>query len=139
MPRKIKYDLLDDEKLSGEKCPRCDGRLVKTKFFNPKIYKDDASNPDIVICRNRNCKGWYCEYCEEWHPYGTACSVAAIRNSRSHTDYPTCYEEWIAREKTKMQNALMVHMEKIHFKGKPLTQCPICNMKLNDIMLGAKK
>lgn len=80
-----------------EKCPCCGKKLIQTPMFNPEVFKDKASNPIIKVCRNHNCHGWHCEYCESWHPYGTSCSVVIVRNMRSHTNYPEDYDDWKAR------------------------------------------
>ena len=75
-------------------CPKCGEYLVKVRQWNPDIFgiKD---NPFIGwVCRNDVCKGWYCEYCEEWHSYGTSCGVVMVRNLRSGTNYPTKDPSW---------------------------------------------
>ena len=56
--------------------------------------ENDEENPLEWVCQNPVCKGWWCEYCEKWHPYGTRCSVAAVRNIRSGTNYPEIDPNW---------------------------------------------
>lgn len=97
-----KEELFEGEILMDKKCPCCGKKLIQTPLFNPEIFKNNKeaadANPQIEVCRNPKCHGWYCEYEEEWHPYGTSCSVASIRNMRSGTNYPEDYEDWVSRK-----------------------------------------
>jgi hypothetical protein len=64
-------------------CPKCSSELEHIRMLNPEIFGTDASNPFVgYVCRNDSCKGWYCNCCDEWHPYGTSCAVAMVRNVR---------------------------------------------------------
>jgi len=85
------------------KCPKCGKPLKRIRLWNPDIFGiDDKKNPYIGwICVNPKCKGWYCEYCEEWHPYGTSCGTAAVRNLRSGTNYPIKDPNWKHKEDIK--------------------------------------
>ena len=63
-------------------CPKCGSSLEHIRMFNKEIF-GLKNNPYIgYVCRNENCKGWYCKCCEEWHPYGTSCGIAIVRNTR---------------------------------------------------------
>ena len=53
------------------KCPKC-GEELKVVLIN------HCKPTGIEYCRNGECKGWFCFYCNEWHPYGTHCSCAAV-------------------------------------------------------------
>lgn len=39
-----------------------------------------------------------------WHPYGTTCSVAMVKNSRTDEEFCTSYEEWIEKEEAWERN-----------------------------------
>ena len=53
------------------KCPKCGEEL--------KIVLKISGEPSAVkYCCNEKCKGWFCFYCDEWHPYRTHCSSAAV-------------------------------------------------------------
>ena len=76
------------------KCPKCGEALEHIRMFNEELMGIE-DNPFVGwICRNEQCKGWFCEYCNEWHSYGTSCCVAMIRNMRSGTSYPTHDSNW---------------------------------------------
>jgi len=81
---------------SPPNCPKCGEPLTHVRMWNPEICgEDDKKNPwDGWVCKNPDCKGWWCECCEKWHPYGTRCSVAAVRNIRSGTNYPEIDPSW---------------------------------------------
>lgn len=70
-------------------CPKCNQPLEHVRLLNPEIFgTDDKLNPwHGYVCRNDNCKGWFCECCDEWHPYGTSCAVAMVRNVRGDNNY----------------------------------------------------
>jgi hypothetical protein len=57
-------------------CPAC-GRCME------HIYEGIFDNS--WVCRNHDCKGWFCSACDEWHPYGTTCAVAMVRAIRRGT------------------------------------------------------
>lgn len=90
MSSKIKYN-----------CPKCGHPLEHIRFLNEEVFGTGKKNPFIGwVCRNEKCHGWYCDYCEEWHPYGTMCGVAAVRNSRDRfNQYAICDPNWKHREK----------------------------------------
>ncbi|UCD07123.1 MAG: hypothetical protein JSW41_04830 [Candidatus Aenigmatarchaeota archaeon] len=85
------------------KCPCCGKYLVsigksiisEILTFGSPIYNIDHLN---LVCRNNDCEGWVCDYCETWHPYNTTCSVAMVRNTRNGVDHPESYSEWMAWE-----------------------------------------
>jgi hypothetical protein len=78
-----------------DECPRCGSKLVLIRCFNEEIMGTGDDNPYIGwICYNENCKGWWCEYCQLWHSYGTSCSVVMVRNIRSGTHYPESDPNW---------------------------------------------
>jgi len=81
------------------KCPVCGQYLEHVRAFNEKIM-GIKHNPYIGwVCTNPECKSWYCEYCEEWHRYGTSCAVAMVRNSREReTHYCTEDPHWRHQE-----------------------------------------
>lgn len=91
------------EKISARKCPKCDSLLIETFALNPEIFGIKNNARDLV-CRNRKCKAWLCDYCQEWHPYGTTCSVAMVKNSRTDKEFWTSYEEWIEKEEAWERN-----------------------------------
>lgn len=90
MPSKIKYN-----------CPKCGHPLEHVRLLNENIFGKGKKNPFVGwVCRNEKCHGWMCDYCEEWHPYGTMCVVAAVRNSRDRFHhYTICDPDWKHREK----------------------------------------
>jgi len=94
--RKVWFDPTKGDKMLAEECPCCGEPLIETYFWNPDIFGTE-DNPRIIVCRNEECKGWFCECCDSWHPYKTGCSVAEVRNVRSGTNYPTNYDEWKRR------------------------------------------
>lgn len=64
-------------------CPVCGSEMPHCRMWNEDLMGIGKDNPYIGwICQNPECKGWWCDYCEEWHPYGTGCSVAMVRNMR---------------------------------------------------------
>lgn len=68
-------------------CPDCGSDLEATRTFNPEVFGEDKNNPICnYVCRNEDCKGWYCYQCEIHHPFGTSCSVALIKLGRTHGD-----------------------------------------------------
>jgi len=68
-------------------CPDCNSELEAVRGFNPDVFGDGEENPICnYVCRNEDCKGWYCNYCERYHPFGTTCSVALVRVGRSEDD-----------------------------------------------------
>lgn len=67
------------------KCPKC-GEELKV------ILKISGEPSDVEYCRNDKCKGWFCFYCDEWHPYGTHCSCAAV--VWDAIDSQEKYDEW---------------------------------------------
>jgi len=87
-----------DEKISNEKCPCCGFYLIEGFIWNPDLFRT-KENPRQSFCRNPDCKGWFCIYCDEWHSYRTSCSTVKVRNLRSETMYPESYEEWIKEGK----------------------------------------
>jgi hypothetical protein len=97
--RKRKNVLNEYEKISSRKCPKCSSQLIETYALNPEIF-GTKRNTRSLVCRNDKCKGWFCDYCQEWHPYGTICSVAMVRNTREDRDFCTSYEEWIEQEES---------------------------------------
>jgi len=54
-------------------CPKCGQPMEQ---IHPEIFDN------WYVCRNKNCKGWFCQCCDEWHPYGTTCGVAIIHGIR---------------------------------------------------------
>ena len=75
--------------LHPPRCPKCGEPLVLVRQWNEDLFgKDEQTNPWYGwICRNENCRGWFCDVCDQWHPYGTSCSVALVRRVRDETDY----------------------------------------------------
>jgi len=64
------------------KCPICGVEMVHARFFNESVM-GTKHNPYIGwTCQNPNCKGWWCDCCDEWHSYGTSCATALARNAR---------------------------------------------------------
>ena len=61
------------------KCPKCGYELESV------CWKQ-------WICRNPKCKGWYCFYCESWHPYGTGCGRASL--SGFEIESQEKYDKW---------------------------------------------
>lgn len=92
------YKLDKCEKWLEEKCPCCGWKLVEIYEWNPEIFGTDVGNKKTKVCRNEKCKGWFCEYCNEWHSYLTCCSVVMVRNVRRGTNYPMSYKEWKERK-----------------------------------------
>jgi hypothetical protein len=69
-------------------CPVCGQMLVHVRMFNESFAGTGPDNPYTDwVCRNDECHGWLCEYEQEWHAYGTSCSVAMVRNIRDGTTY----------------------------------------------------
>ena len=69
-------------------CPVCSSELEAARDWNPEIFGTGEDNPICnYFCRNSACKGWYCECCNEWHPFGTSCSVAMVRSVRDDVSY----------------------------------------------------
>jgi len=103
------------ERYVKRKCPSCKANLVQTYLFNPELFGRTKANPRIILCRNNKCKGWYCSYCQEWHPYNTDC-VMAMMKSRGVSSY----KEWKDSKKgldldkkellTRMENILKEHV-----------------------------
>lgn len=63
------------------KCPKC-GRETEHDLVYKKYH----------VCRNKDCKGWYCFYCEDWHPFGTSCGNASLHGA--HIDSQETYDKW---------------------------------------------
>ena len=61
------------------KCPICGCNLIHVRIFNEKIFGTNNNPYTSWVCRNEKCKGWYCNDCDEWHPYNTTCLVSLIR------------------------------------------------------------
>jgi hypothetical protein len=82
-------------------CPKCKQPLIHIREWNEKVFGKSKKNPYIGwICRNEKCCGWWCDCCEEWHPYGTACSTAMVHNVRDESHhYQTIDPNWKHREK----------------------------------------
>jgi hypothetical protein len=80
-------------------CPECKRPLIHVRLFNEEIF-GLKNNPYIGwICQNPRCKGWFCDVCDSWHPYGTMCAVAEVRNSRREIpDWVTIDPNWKHRE-----------------------------------------
>jgi hypothetical protein len=57
-------------------------RLKHVRIFNEEVFGTKNNPYSGWVCLNENCKGWFCNYCDEYHPYGTICSVALVRNGR---------------------------------------------------------
>jgi hypothetical protein len=77
--------------------PKCNQPLEHVRMFNEEVF-GTKDNPYVdYVCRNEKCQGWFCHACEEWHPYGTCCAVAMVRNVRggNYQDHDTslCVEE----------------------------------------------
>lgn len=89
MPKKIKYN-----------CPKCGQPLIHIRFWNEDVF-GTKNNPYIGwVCQNDKCHGWWCDYCDEWHPYGTSCSTAMVRNVRDEDHHwGTTDPNWKHREK----------------------------------------
>jgi len=51
-----------------------------------EIYKEITEKhgtKPIYVCRNNGkCKAWFCDACQEYHPYGTTCSVEMVHDMR---------------------------------------------------------
>lgn len=63
-------------------CPVC-GKPMEEIY--QELTEKFHSKP-IYVCRNNgNCKGWFCNDCQEWHPYGTSCSVQMVHDMRRGT------------------------------------------------------
>ena len=62
-------------------CPKCGEPLFETYDWNPEIFGTE-NNTKSWVCRNKDCKGWFCHACNEWHPYGTDCSLYWIHRIR---------------------------------------------------------
>jgi hypothetical protein len=80
-------------------CPKCGHPLIHIRFWNEEVFGTGKKNPYIGwVCHNPKCHGWWCDYCEEWHSYGTCCTIAAVRNVRGG-NYITHDPDWKHREK----------------------------------------
>jgi hypothetical protein len=90
MPKKTKIN-----------CPKCGHPLLHIRFWNENVFGKGKKNPYVGwICRNEKCHGWYCDYCQEWHPYGTACATAMVRNVRGENHrWQTTDPDWKHRDK----------------------------------------
>jgi len=70
-------------------CPVCGSKLEEARRLSPDIFGVE-DNPIIgYVCRNDDCKGWFCEVCKTWHPFGTSCAVAMVREVRDNRNYKT--------------------------------------------------
>ena len=79
------------------KCPICGVEMIHSRLFNEDVL-GTQHNPYIGwICQGSNCKGWWCDCCEEWHSYGTSCAVALVRNVRGD-HYPGHDPNWRHQE-----------------------------------------
>src|SRR4030043_601976 len=79
--------------MSEPNCPVCGFPLEAIPHWNPDIIPIGPENPiESYICNNPDCHGWYDEYCETWRSFGSSCSVCAVRNTRSNTNYQS--DDW---------------------------------------------
>src|SRR4030042_589233 len=79
--------------MSEPNCPVCGFPLEAIPPWNPDIIPIGPENPiESYICNNPDCHGWYDEYCETWRSFGSSCSVCAVRNIRSNTNYQS--DDW---------------------------------------------
>jgi len=76
--------------LTDKKCPVCGEFLYEIYDWNPEIFGTE-NNTRSLVCRNKDCKGWFCPECDEHHPYGTTCSLYLLKQARGHYDvYDSC-------------------------------------------------
>ena len=79
-------------------CPICGSKLEEARDWNPEIFGIGEDNPITgYVCNNSECKGWFCQCCGDYHPFGTSCSVAMVRSVRDD-DGGYCYEDNRGRE-----------------------------------------
>ena len=68
------------------KCPKCGEELVVSLVGRTKY------------CTNyEKCKGWFCFYCNKWHPYGTSCAEAEMNWNNVNDQHS--YDNWCREHK----------------------------------------
>lgn len=66
-----------NNKLKPIYCPKCGVEMEHIESY------ERIMGMDVIVCRNYDCKCWFCHYCNEWHPYKTTCSVAMVHDMRN--------------------------------------------------------
>ena len=89
--------------MSTPPCPVCGKPLEE-------IYKElRAKHPKakpIYVCRNNgNCKSWFCDACNTWHPWGTCCAVEMVHDMRRGSDKAFIREAATVLEQAVATNA----------------------------------
>jgi len=61
-------------------CPVCSEPMEQ--IYKELTEKHKNMKP-IYVCRNNGkCKGWFCDACQVYHPYGTTCAVEMVHDMR---------------------------------------------------------
>lgn len=61
-------------------CPVCNEPMEQ--IYKELTEKHKDLKP-IYVCRNKGkCKAWFCDACQEYHPYGTSCANEMVHDMR---------------------------------------------------------
>lgn len=71
-------------------CPKCGEEMLR--LTKHSIYEHTK-----YICRNEECCGWFCFTCDEWHSYGSTCSVAQVHGNDVNSQED--YDKWCKKHK----------------------------------------